>query len=119
MIIKKIFKYIINNFLKLFNLRLNRITLSNNFYYHIVKTLDFGHYHALVIGNNDYQVLPNLNTAINDAKYMAKILQEDYGFIVKTIENATEADIMGAIYELRKKLKANDNLLIFSMNFNL
>ena len=38
---KNFFKYIINNFLKLFNLRLNRITLSNNFYYHIVKTLDF------------------------------------------------------------------------------
>ncbi len=29
--------------------------------------IEFGRYHALVIGNNDYQHLPKLNTAVGDA----------------------------------------------------
>ena len=52
--IKKFFKYIINNFLKIFNLKLNKITLSNNFYYHIVKTLDFYNIDLVIdIGANE------------------------------------------------------------------
>ena len=35
----KFFKIFINTFLSLFNLRLNKITLSNDFYYYIVRTL--------------------------------------------------------------------------------
>lgn len=35
----KIIKNIINSFLSIFNLKLNKITLSNNFYYYIVRTL--------------------------------------------------------------------------------
>ncbi|MCH7938093.1 MAG: caspase family protein, partial [Proteobacteria bacterium] len=30
--------------------------------------IDFGRYHALVIGINDYEYLPKLQTAVNDAK---------------------------------------------------
>ena len=44
---------------------------------------------------------------------MTKILQEEYGFTVKTLENASRSEIMGAVYDLRKVLKANDNLLIY------
>ncbi len=36
------------------------------------KTISFGNYHALVIGNNDYQLLPKLKTAVNDAKEVAR-----------------------------------------------
>ncbi len=32
-----------------------------------MKLPEFGRYHALVIGNNDYQNLPKLNTAVSDA----------------------------------------------------
>ena len=35
----KLVKNIINSFLSIFNLKLNKITLSNNFYYYIVRTL--------------------------------------------------------------------------------
>ena len=35
----KIIKNIINSFLSIFNLKLNKITLSNNFYFYIVRTL--------------------------------------------------------------------------------
>ena len=37
--LRKIIKYLINYFFKFFNLQVNKITLSNNFYYHIVQTL--------------------------------------------------------------------------------
>ena len=54
--IKNTFKYIINNFLKIFNLKLNKITLSNNFYYRIVKTLDFYNIDLVIdIGANEGQ----------------------------------------------------------------
>ena len=46
---KKLFKYIINSSLKIFNLQLNKITHSNHFYYHIVKTLDF---YNIILGGN-------------------------------------------------------------------
>ncbi len=33
--------------------------------------IDFGRYHALVIGNNDYQHLRKLNTVVGDADAVA------------------------------------------------
>ena len=44
--------------------------------------IDFGRYHALVIGNNAYQQLPKLETAVNDAESMAELLEAKYGFEV-------------------------------------
>ena len=37
-------------------------------------------YHALVIGNNDYQSIPKLKTAEADAKDVESVLEERYGF---------------------------------------
>ena len=34
--------------------------------------IDFGRYHALVIGNNDYKHLPRLETAVSDAAAVAE-----------------------------------------------
>ena len=53
---KELIKYIINSFLKIFNLQLNRITLSNDFNFHIVKTLDFNKIDIVIdIGANEGQ----------------------------------------------------------------
>ncbi len=41
--------------------------------------IEFGRYHALVIGNNDYQNLRNPPTAVGDADAVAKLLEEKYG----------------------------------------
>ncbi len=41
-----------------------------------MKLPEFGRYHALVIGNNDYQNLPKLNTAVSDATATAELLRE-------------------------------------------
>jgi len=75
--------------------------------------LDFGSYHALVIGNNDYKYLPKLRTATNDAQTIASLLQDKYGFRVKLLINATRADILVAINSYRRTLTLNDNFLIY------
>jgi len=75
--------------------------------------VDFGSYHALVIGNNDYQHLPKLGTAINDAQAVGNLLQNKYGFNVHIITDATRAYILTAINSYRRKLSPHDNLLIY------
>ena len=74
---------------------------------------DFGAYHALVVGNNDYQHLPKLHTAVNDAEAMAGVLQNSYGFNVRIIRNGTRAEILRAINDYRLSLSARENLLIY------
>jgi hypothetical protein len=75
--------------------------------------IHFGQYHALVIGNNDYRDLPKLKTAVGDARAVAKVLVEQYGFKTRVLINATRADVIRALAEMRAKLKADDNLLVY------
>ena len=75
--------------------------------------IDFGAYHALVIGINDYKYLPKLKTAVKDAKAVAKILEEDYGFKVSLMIDPERADIIDALDEYRETLGPTDNLLIY------
>jgi ankyrin repeat protein len=75
--------------------------------------IDFGSYSALIIGNNNYQYLPPLKTAQNDAKKVAETLKEKYGFKVKLLLDANRADILLALNSLRWNLTQRDNLLIF------
>ncbi len=72
-----------------------------------------GSYYALVIGNNDYQNLPKLQTAVKDAEDIADVLKSLYGFEVKLLLNATRAKILGAISEYRRTLDDSANLLIY------
>ena len=75
-----------------------------------------GSYHALVIGINQYrQPPPNLKTAVNDAQAIARILTERYGFQTKLLLNAdaTRTNILNALNQYRRSLRANDNLLIY------
>ena len=78
-----------------------------------IAGIEFGGYHALVIGNNEYKDLPPLRTAANDAEAVAKLLKEDYGFKVTKLLNATRADIIDAFDDLTEQLGADDNLLIY------
>ncbi len=58
--------------------------------------IEFGRYHAPVIGNNGYQHLRNLTTAVGDAEAVATLLEEKYGFQVTKLINATRRDVTGA-----------------------
>lgn len=72
-----------------------------------------GRYYALVIGNSQYQNLPPLPAAENDAKAMAALLRDAYGFQVTTLLNASSAKILSALYEMSQELAENDNLVVF------
>jgi hypothetical protein len=76
-------------------------------------TVGFGHYHALVIGNNAYAHLLPLETAVNDAKAVADLLSHAYGFNVVLLLDATREAIVIALDKLRAMLTEQDNLLIY------
>lgn len=75
--------------------------------------VDFGRYHALIIGNNEYAELPTLKTAINDARAVESILRQRYGFKTTLLQNANRHQIMTALNTIRNSLKDKDNLLIY------
>ena len=77
------------------------------------ETVDFGDYHAPVIGNDDYRDLTDLETAKGDAEAVAVLLAERYGFEVEVLTNATRYDIISALGALRAALTETDNLLIY------
>jgi peptidoglycan hydrolase-like protein with peptidoglycan-binding domain len=78
-----------------------------------LAALDYGRYHAVVIGNNAYRSLPKLNTATTDAKAVADLLQKDYGYEVTLLTDANEETIVGTFASLRRTLTENDNLLVY------
>jgi hypothetical protein len=78
-----------------------------------IPNLDYGNYHALVIGNNRYRNFGDLNTPINDARTIARVLKSNYGFKVNVLEDATESRIFKAIINLRSTVGRNDNVLIY------
>ena len=78
-----------------------------------VPDLNFGKYHALVIGNNNYANLSPLKTAVNDAKAISSLLELDYGFEVDLLENASRSDILRAVKNLRETVRDQDNILIY------
>lgn len=75
--------------------------------------VDFGTYHALVIGSNRYRYLPSLKTAVADARAVAELLAEEYGFTVDLLIDATRRDILASLHRLRVQLGARSNLLVY------
>lgn len=78
-----------------------------------LRGIDIGSYHALVIGNNKYKHLPNLKTAVNDAKEVEKVLKEQYGFETTLLINADRYEILSTLHKLRQSLNKNTNLLVY------
>jgi uncharacterized protein len=79
----------------------------------LVKGMDFGRYYALIIGNQDYQVLEHLQTPRADAERAGQILRDKYGFTVQVLEDANDVAMLRALNDLNKVLQPNDNLLIY------
>jgi hypothetical protein len=78
-----------------------------------VGDMDFGQYYALVIGNRDYSRIEDLDTPVNDAREIAGILENRYGFNVQLLIDADRLSIMKTINNLHEKLDENDNLLLY------
>lgn len=75
--------------------------------------VDFGTYHALLIGNNDYRHLPDLASPVNDVTDLSRTLGQHYGFATTVLINADRYQILSALNALREKLTSRDNLLIY------
>lgn len=78
-----------------------------------VPGIDFGRYHALVIGNDQYEYLRDLTTAVSDAQSISAVLEKRYGFRTRLLTNANRYAMLSALNELREKLTGEDNLLIY------
>lgn len=70
-------------------------------------------YHALVIGNNIYASLPRLKTAEADARAVAVLLKDSYGFETNLLLNATRAQIISALAGYRRRLGSEARLLVY------
>ncbi|MGB0848097.1 MAG: caspase family protein [Thiolinea sp.] len=78
-----------------------------------LRGVNFGKYYAVLIGNNNYTNAPQLQTAVNDAKAVGKILKNKYGFRTVVLANASRAKTLASLNSLRKRLKSQDNLIIY------
>jgi uncharacterized caspase-like protein len=72
-----------------------------------------GAYYALVIGIANYHYLPKLVTPVSDASEVEKILRVTYGFKTQFLPDATRDQILEALDNDRRKLGADDSLLIY------
>jgi hypothetical protein len=70
-------------------------------------------YYALVIGNDDYTFLPKLTTAVKDARSVARVLRESYGFQTRLLLNARRSQIVEALSAYRHELSADASLLVY------
>ncbi|MEL6472730.1 MAG: caspase family protein, partial [Pseudomonadota bacterium] len=75
----------------------------------------FGEYHALLIGNENYEHAdwPDLDTSHNDVAAIGAILEDKYGFRVTILKDATRFEILKALSDLGDQLGENDNLLLY------
>jgi len=74
--------------------------------------------YALVVGIDHYQasdMLPPLNTATNDARAVADVLQKQYGFDVSLLlnEEATRSAIVESYEHLRASTRFDDRFVIY------
>jgi hypothetical protein len=79
---------------------------------------EFGIYHALIIGINDYKQWPRLKFAEKDATEVRQLLVDQYGFAPDRVVTLIGADATreGILRALRRKMESlgeNDNLLIY------
>ena len=80
------------------------------------KKIEFGQYHALIIGNNSYDLKKGwdpLDTAVSDASAIAEVLEKQYGFKVRLELNANRDTMLTALEDMRKSLTSKDNLLVY------
>ncbi|MBL8267723.1 caspase family protein [Steroidobacter sp.] len=78
-----------------------------------LRSSSSGSYHAIVIGNSLYHYMESLDTPANDAKEIAQLLGQRYGFKVQLLLDATREQIMVALHDAKRTLTPQDNLLIY------
>lgn len=77
------------------------------------REINFGRYFALIIGNQDYFYLDDLQSPLKDAKRLQGILEDQYGFSTILLADASEKKILNALSDLYEQIGPEDNLLIY------
>ncbi len=77
------------------------------------RPIAFGSYYALVIGNEKYQKVARLETAVADATEVGRLLESKFGFKTTVLLNATRYQILTELNRLRASLTEKDNLVIY------
>ena len=79
------------------------------------RDLKLGRFYAVVIGNNTYRDsgYAALKSAASDATSVANVLRDRYGYQTNLLLNASRLEILTALDDMRQKLGAQDNLLIY------
>jgi len=72
-----------------------------------------GPFRALVIGIDDYQSVPRLDNAVNDASAVAQVLQQDYGFETTLVTDVGKSAMLSAIGDFISGSGPRDNLVIY------
>ncbi len=75
--------------------------------------MNFGRYYAIVIGNQNYDSIEDLQTPLYDAERAARVLADKYGFTVQVLDDANDITILKTINDLNAVLKPDDNVLIY------
>ena len=70
-------------------------------------------YYALIIGNNNYEKLEDLDNAVNDAKDLEKVLKEKYGFETTLMIDKKSDETLDEIIKFTQNRDKNDNILIY------
>ena len=90
----------------------------------VKKAKDFEHgsgklgsYKALLIGVDTYndREIPNLKTAVNDARSIARVLRESYGFKTRLLlnEQVTRESLYKNLRKLAAESRPEDSILIY------
>ena len=79
----------------------------------ILAALAEGRAYALVVGNDNYQRLPRLRSAVADATAVGDLLASRYGFAVERLSDATRDQMVTALDSYRARLRPADRLLVF------
>lgn len=79
----------------------------------VLSGIDFGTYKALVIGNDNYAYMPDLETATRDARDLAQVLEDRYGFQITLLLDAEREKLIDTLSRFTGEAEPTDNLLIY------
>lgn len=79
----------------------------------LANNINFGRYFALIIGNQDYFYMDDLQSPIKDAQRLQEVLETQYGFSTILLPDASEKKILNALSDLYQQIGPEDNLLIY------
>ncbi|MDH5561955.1 MAG: ankyrin repeat domain-containing protein [Deltaproteobacteria bacterium] len=90
-----------------------KLTVRSSFVKAKPDRLNRGKSYALIIGSNNYQRLPKLETPINDATVIDRLLTLQYGFQSEMILDADKEAISRALNRYRSVLRPEDSFLLY------